>query len=300
VITVLSLDKISPQEQFSGFKLDAAKDLRVGFDEWAQATVPVTDNTMTGRTQGCITLLPTGNSTGSVLMWHMATNQVVTRDQFTVLPLTNDICKYITGLATKQGFSRGYDPAVGAIPVPAQPMDPVYDAATAQAAPPEMMAIDGRATELHPTAEETLSGLNAGVRLQPRGNHIEAQSSLAGATEQPAPDMGSNFTETGVRWSRRLAGNAAEAVPVLFSLTDHARAEIRRQLLLVSDWRVTVYALKVSVRRAMKDKPVEAREAIIAELKQMLRLKVWHPVHYSNLSAAARKAILRTSMFLKE
>ena len=50
----------------------------------------------------------------------------------------------------------------------------------------------------------------------------------------------------------------------------------------------------------MKDKPVEAREAIIAELQQMLRLKVWHPVHYSNLSVAARKAILRTSMFLKE
>ena len=45
---------------------------------------------------------------------------------------------------------------------------------------------------------------------------------------------------------------------------------------------------------------MEAREAIIAELKQMLRLKVWHPVHYSNLSVAARKAILRTSMFLKE
>ena len=50
----------------------------------------------------------------------------------------------------------------------------------------------------------------------------------------------------------------------------------------------------------MKDKPVEAREAIIAELKQMLRLKVWHPVHYSNLSVAVRKAILRTSMFLFE
>ena len=44
----------------------------------------------------------------------------------------------------------------------------------------------------------------------------------------------------------------------------------------------------------------KAREAIVAELKQMLRLKVWHPVHYSNLSAVSRKAILRTSMFLKE
>ena len=61
-----------------------------------------------------------------------------------------------------------------------------------------------------------------------------------------------------------------------------------------------MYALKVSVRRAMKDKPVEAREAIVAELKQVLRLKVWHPVHYSNLFVAACKAILRTSMFLIE
>ncbi len=50
----------------------------------------------------------------------------------------------------------------------------------------------------------------------------------------------------------------------------------------------------------MKDKPEEARTAIVAERKQMLRLKVWHPVRYSDLSAAARKAILRTTMFLKE
>ena len=45
---------------------------------------------------------------------------------------------------------------------------------------------------------------------------------------------------------------------------------------------------------------MEAREAIVAELKQVLRLKVWHPVHYSNLFVAACKAILRTSMFLIE
>jgi len=40
--------------------------------------------------------------------------------------------------------------------------------------------------------------------------------------------MGSNCTETVVHWSRRLAGKAAEAVPILFSLEDSARAEIRR------------------------------------------------------------------------
>ena len=93
----------------------------------------------------------------------------------------------------------------------------------------------------HRLAQTAQAGSNAGVRLQPRGNYIEAPSSAASATErkalpqQPAPDMGSNFTEMSVHWLRRLAGNAAEAVPVLFSVADHARAEIRRQLLLVSD-----------------------------------------------------------------
>jgi len=64
----LSLDRVSPQEQFSGFNLEAARDLRAEFGEWAKAIVTVTDNTMTAQTQECITLLPTGNSTGSVLM----------------------------------------------------------------------------------------------------------------------------------------------------------------------------------------------------------------------------------------
>ena len=300
--SAISRDKISPQEQFSGFKLDAAKDLRAGFGEGVQATVPVTDNTMTARTQGCITLLPTGNSTGSVIMWHMATNRVVTRDQFKIVPLSDHTCQYITSLATKQGYSRGFDPTVGLLDAHEDPAELARDIAAAQAALPEMMAIDGRATEVHPTAEQIIAGSNAGVELQPRQDDIQVPATATDADARPgqSPVMGSNFTETGVRWSARIAGNASEAMPVQFDRADFARAEIRRQLLLVCDWRDTVYALKISVRRAMKDKPEEAREAIVAELKQMLRLKVWHPVRYSDLSAAARKAILRTTMFLKE
>ena len=45
-------DHVSPLEQFSGRKLDAKRDLRVGFGEYVHATVPVTDNFMSPRTQG--------------------------------------------------------------------------------------------------------------------------------------------------------------------------------------------------------------------------------------------------------
>lgn len=38
--------------------------------------------TMRSRTQGCIAMLPTGNLTGSVKMWCLATHQTVIKDQF--------------------------------------------------------------------------------------------------------------------------------------------------------------------------------------------------------------------------
>jgi len=81
-----SIDRTSPTEQFSGIKLDASRDLRVGFGDYVEATVPNTDNSMAARTDGCLALLPTGNLTGSVHMWTLRTKKVVIRDQFRVLP----------------------------------------------------------------------------------------------------------------------------------------------------------------------------------------------------------------------
>jgi hypothetical protein len=64
-----SIDHTSPLEQFYEIKLDAKRDLRVGFGDYLEATVPNTDITMAAHTAGCIALLPTGNLTGSVYVW---------------------------------------------------------------------------------------------------------------------------------------------------------------------------------------------------------------------------------------
>ena len=45
-----STDSCSPHEQFSGMKLGAKRDLRCGFGDYIQATVPITDNSMLPRT----------------------------------------------------------------------------------------------------------------------------------------------------------------------------------------------------------------------------------------------------------
>ena len=53
-------------EQFSGIKLDASRDLRMGFCDYLEATVPNTNNTTAAHTEGCLALLSTGNLQGSV------------------------------------------------------------------------------------------------------------------------------------------------------------------------------------------------------------------------------------------
>ena len=110
-------DRTSPLEQFTGRKIDAARDLRVHFGDYVQATVSNTDNTMRSRTQGCIALLPTGNLTGSVKMWCLATNATVTRDQFKILPMPDLIVTHITSIAASEGFTRAIDPDVGSLDV---------------------------------------------------------------------------------------------------------------------------------------------------------------------------------------
>jgi hypothetical protein len=106
------VDKKPPMEQFSGRQFDAKRDMKCPFGSYVQATVPMTDNTMSPRTEGCITGQPSGNLLGSVRMWTLKTQRLVTRDQFTVLPMPDLVIDFINAIAEKQGIVRGADLAV--------------------------------------------------------------------------------------------------------------------------------------------------------------------------------------------
>ena len=86
----------------------------------------------------------------------------------------------------------------------------------------------------------------------------------------------------------------------MFSDEDAKKAETRRLLQLDRDWRDTDYAFNISVRAALRDRGEEAKPVIIKELKQMIDKKVWHGVKVSQLNQTARRAIIRSSMFLKD
>ena len=73
---------------------------------------------MCSRTQGCIAMLPTGNLSGSVKMWCLATHQTVIKDQFKILPIPDLVIQHITALAASEGYTRDTDLDLGNLDVP--------------------------------------------------------------------------------------------------------------------------------------------------------------------------------------
>ena len=92
-----------PRELFSGRRADGAKDFRAAYGDYAQCTVPNTDNSMSARTEDCVVVLPTGNRTGTVKMLSLTTGRIVSRDQFRILPMPDSAMARLNELARREG-----------------------------------------------------------------------------------------------------------------------------------------------------------------------------------------------------
>jgi predicted lactoylglutathione lyase len=310
-------DRTSPLEQFTGRKLDAARDLRVQFGDYVQATVSDPDNSMRPRTQGCIALLPTGNLTGSVKFWCLSTNHTVTRDQFRVLPMPDLVVSHITSLAASEGYTRGFDPDVG--PLEMDLRDPQV------AAPlPDMMNIDGRAGIMQLADHYAIApdaGVNDDIGGAPdnQGEDIEGLNEVAIVNSGEVAVASEEVLEAPVEASHlhlprhylpaQRHGRGVDSLQglqgsprtlILHSATDAVVAKIRNELVRKSAWRDDHFAFTMSVRAALRERGEEATPVIMAELQQMLDKKVWHGVLAANLTKNQRRAIIRSSMFLKD
>ena len=311
-----SVDKVSPYEQFSGLKLDAKRDLRVGFGDYAIATNAMTDNSMGPRAGQFIALGGKGGPTGSVWMLSLRSNQVVTRDQFVILPMPDIVVKKITEQAHRQGYTRGEDPTLES--------PEIIEDETNDGRLPEMMTIDGRDDarqeparhEIATDAEEIAppAGVSVAAQVQAGPLAPEASTAPVGSRELRALRRDAGFVEPstaaapeqssahqGVRWSRRLSPRATSEVLLTREKMNAVRAMNRRHLILQGD-RDTLkeHAFKISVNTALRERGDEARPVILAELKQMMEKHVWHGVLVSDLTRDERDKVIRCSMFLKE
>lgn len=235
-----SRDAVSPEEQFSGLKLDAKRDLKCGFGDFVHATEAETDNSMNARTTGCVALLPTGNPTGSVQMWSLSTRKVITRDQFRVVPMPDVVCEYITGLARKQGYTLRDDPILGEAVLPADSEDSEDNEPVPLETLPTMQPIDGR-------ADRQIDSDDAAAA---RDNHEAAAAGVNRAEESSAaPGATDDIRYVGQRRSTRIAEREASLLTHA-KTADRHRAELRRQLLLREKWKDCEFAFKMSVRGA--------------------------------------------------
>jgi hypothetical protein len=94
---------LTPWEAFSGRKASGQRDFRAAFGDYVQCTVPCTDNSMLSRTDDGVVMLPTGNSTGSVKVLSLATSALITRDNFTILPMPLSVIATLNTMALKDG-----------------------------------------------------------------------------------------------------------------------------------------------------------------------------------------------------
>lgn len=275
-------DDASPYEQFTGRKLDAKLDLRVGFGDYVQATVPNTDSTLKARTQGCIACLPTGNLTGSVKMFCLTTKRMVTRDQFRVVPMPTQVVALLDELAAADGYSRGRDPTAGA-----NEADPRESVAGPEL--PDMM----RVVERPALSQEDIEDDSAQVpELAQNRESLVCKDIVADPTAQ------ANDERVNEGSGPSIAASAGGTLPD----QDEVGAQLRRsgRTTRVPAKLDGAYAFQISARVAMRTRREESLPVIRAELKQMVDKGVWHGIKAWKLSREERKKILRSLMYLKD
>jgi hypothetical protein len=342
-----SVNGVSSFEEYGGRKPHEDIDMRCGFGEYVQATEPDTDNSPKARTEGCITLLPTGSVTGSVRMLKLRTMRPVTRQQFTVLPMPDTVINYLNAIAKEEGYQKGDDPSLENMAPPieedaerpkpkqasfqplerpdAQPMAEIQGIGTAAGVyvPEDGPGVavpgpaDGRelgprrsgrrkAPELEERPLELIPADNAEVPEeydQPPEDPVETislETEPQIPEEEAAPARRSLPTLR--RSTRSTRGQPADRLTMLAAdrVIKEIQADARMQLRSRARWYDKEFAFTMSVRAAMRDKPQFALPVVLAELRQMLSKKVWHPVHVHGMNDAERKAILRSSMFMKD
>ena len=237
-------------------------------------------------------------------MLSLRTGKIVTRDPFVIQPMPDIVIDKLTEQAARQGYTRGADPTLE--------FPHILEDELNNSLLPDMMDIDGRSDKTFdgpdmvdsigedtfratPLAEVQESG------VPPKEQVEGASASSSPAHVSPEKSIDTQQVRRGVRWSQRLSARAMSEVLLNRHIKNASRAMIKRKMVARSDCKGNQdFAFKISVSAALRDRGDEARAVIMAELKQMVDKGVWHGVHIADLDSLERKAVIRSSMFLKD
>jgi hypothetical protein len=99
---------VSPRTIVTGQSIDYAKHCRLEFGSYVQ-THEQHDNSMAPRTTGAVALRPTGNAQGGYYFMSLTTGRRISRNQWTALPMPQDVINRIVELGEQQYADAGIE-----------------------------------------------------------------------------------------------------------------------------------------------------------------------------------------------
>jgi len=303
----LRVNAISPVEAFRGRKIDAKRDLRVTFGEYAQVVSPppiTGHNSMQPRSEGAIALLPLGNTTGSVKFFALASKSYVTRHLWRTVPmpehevaLMNKIASVPTNIDARETQPVGDRVTVGGRAIESAPTRNVEPALSNDVG--ILPSHEREEDEIAPNVEsgerqerDDSQNPNLNLEMQRMGGESSAWNTRHGG------DVMSQREEAGARGPPESEPRTVTEVHG-YSLRPSRSKGCPPPLVGVScsDTLNHELVLHVSVAEALKQHGDAAKRVIQEELTQMVALQVWDYPSAKNFSG---HKVLPSFIFLKE
>lgn len=261
---------VPAREAFRGIKLDYKLDMCCSFGDYAEVYVK-SSQVSKSRGRSCLALHSIDNGRGSWKFLDLDKKEIVTSDNFRVLPTPQAIVDKINAMAAAETQSAQF----------------ILERTAAMNAP------TGVPERVEVVLAPTNAGNETGGATADAGGATTADD--GGATT--ADDGGATTADDGGATTADDEGvNTTDEGDVTTDVTTDGGSVTVNNVSAVS-----YYAfLQLSMKKGLAKHSEVAEAAIAAELKQLCEKQVWTPVHFRDLTPAERKSTIRCFIFLKE
>lgn len=283
---------VPPREKVTGKKIDFKRDCRVEFGAFCQVNEDDSvTNTMKERTIDAIALGPAGNAQGSYLFLNIRTWNVVRRRSWTALPMPSTVIDILNNRAQLDDPNLRVENARFA-----------YENGLEVSTPEETEPENDVTTIIH-ESDEPISIIDD--TRPPEGDF----STPANETEVDLPM--DNEPPQNESFSESIADDQQDPVEDTTTLIE-PEAPVPSQIDTQtpsynlrpkrSSWKekyatvLTTYSMNQGVKKFGQD----ALKSMHKEMLQLHDKKVFHPVHWKDLSPTQRKGVLRSHLFIKK
>ena len=316
-----SYEYSSPREKLHGATIDASCDLKHAFGDYAQVHEENTDNSMKGRTTGCISLMPTGSLDGSWYYWSLRTNKILRRRRATALPMPWDVIDTVRAIARKRRGFKGKDVRISldkwniadgvAEPAPADPVIlPEFVLPADQRPDDDLMDLQSVDEDAdHSDTESVVSNGQDRSALLRDIFGDDSDEENEGQAELDVEQVAAIAAEADIPNIQLPAGEVDADIPGEYGRGHRRRMPDGYYSQLTGASRLagartaaseSIYGLKITINEGVKKFGFDAVMAVVKEVKQMVDGEVFDGVEASTLSADEWKTVISSMLFLKE